>query len=152
MELKIENEAIAHINTNEGITTVSENVGDKTAGGMTEEAYNAKMSTAASLVKTIPEEKIPPEKKGFFDKIKNSFSNMKAKWEASKMATADKKIGSHTGLSGELARAQGNPEQVLALRKYVAAFPDENSYYIKYNEKTKEYEENSKRKSVVLGA
>ena len=117
---------------------------DKTQGGMTEEAYNTKMNIAGDLIKTIPAEKIPPEKKGFFDKIKSSFSEIKAKWEASKMAKADELIKTHGGLKKLMASIQDKPEEVAALRRYVAAYPNELNYYIKYDPKQGEFDSNTR--------
>jgi hypothetical protein len=60
---------------------------DKTEGGMTEEAYKAKMGAVKESIEKIPEEKIPPEKKGLFDKLKETFAKLTAKSPEQKIAT-----------------------------------------------------------------
>lgn len=117
---------------------------DKTEGGMTEGAYKAKMDTAQEALKKIPEEKIPPEKKGFFDTIKNTFSTITAKWEANKIAKAESVIAGHAGLKKLLASIQDKPEEVAALKRYVAKYPDELNYYIKYDPKQGEFDANTR--------
>jgi len=123
---------------------------DKTEGGMTPDAFDKKMHVAKDLEDKIPPEKVPPEKKGIFEKLKNTFSTFVANIEKKKLEKADTKIQSHAGLKRWLEKAQGNPDMILALRKWVAMFPDEDTYYIKYNETKKEFEENSTSDAVTF--
>lgn len=148
MELKIENEAIAHIDTNKEINPVLENDADKTGGGMTEKAYAEKMAIAGDLIKTIPAKKIPEKSKGIFNKLKETFAKLTAKSPEQKIAalkeqlaedikelthikTVDTGLGgglgnfTSSGFWGGLSKSYGIPQEkinevVIAIKAYDA--------------------------------
>ncbi len=132
-------------NTQEKINLTPEKSGmveaDKTAGGMTQEAYEAKMGNINTLQETVVD-KAPEEKKGFFAKLKAGFEKIT---NSDPIKKAEERLKGNPLLSKEYQRlASTDPVKAEKYKKALGSFT-----YLAWDESKNDYVDKTKYKNPV---